>query len=162
MNDIHALYALWKKKAVADPDLQAELLSVEGNEEEILDRFYKNLEFGTAGLRGVIGAGKVFDRWMKDLLRVPAACGISVLGLYDGAPELARAKAETYGIPKCFSSYQELLADPEIDAVYVATPNHLHAPTPSRPSRRGSTSSATTALRSTARADGARLSSGTA
>ena len=77
---------------------------------------------------GVIGAGKVFDRWMKDLLRVPAACGISVLGLCDGAPELARAKAETYGIPKCFSSYQELLADPEIDAVYVATPNHLHAP----------------------------------
>ena len=77
---------------------------------------------------GVIGAGKVFDRWMKDLLRIPAACGISVLGLYDGAPELARAKAETYGIPRCFSSYQELLADPEIDAIYVATPNHLHAP----------------------------------
>ena len=77
---------------------------------------------------GVIGAGKVFDRWMKDLLRVPEACGISVAGLYDGAPELARAKAETFGIPRCFSSYQELLADPEIDAVYVATPNHLHAP----------------------------------
>ena len=57
MNDIHALYALWKEKAVADPDLQAELAAVEGDEEAILDRFYKNLEFGTAGLRGVIGAG---------------------------------------------------------------------------------------------------------
>ncbi len=57
MNDINALYTLWKEKAVNDPDLAKELAEVEGNEEEILDRFYKNLEFGTAGLRGVIGAG---------------------------------------------------------------------------------------------------------
>ena len=57
MNDIHALYELWKENATADPDLIKELKSVEGNEDEILDRFYKNLEFGTGGLRGVIGAG---------------------------------------------------------------------------------------------------------
>lgn len=57
MNDIHVLYKLWKEKAVLDSDLQEELLSVEGNDDEILDRFYKNLEFGTGGLRGVIGAG---------------------------------------------------------------------------------------------------------
>ncbi len=57
MNDIKSLYAIWSEKAVLDPDLQAELQSVAGNEDEILDRFYKNLEFGTGGLRGVIGAG---------------------------------------------------------------------------------------------------------
>lgn len=57
MNDIHALYARWKEKAVADPDLAAELAAIEGDEDAILDRFYKNLEFGTGGLRGVIGAG---------------------------------------------------------------------------------------------------------
>ncbi|MGN0468259.1 MAG: phospho-sugar mutase [Acutalibacteraceae bacterium] len=57
MNDIHSLYELWKDKAVGDADLQNELSQVEGNEDEILDRFYKNLEFGTAGLRGIIGAG---------------------------------------------------------------------------------------------------------
>lgn len=57
MNDIHSLYKLWKEKAVLDPDLSNELCSIENNEDEILDRFYKNLEFGTAGLRGVIGAG---------------------------------------------------------------------------------------------------------
>lgn len=57
MNDIHALYTLWCEKATADADLLPELQSVQGNEDEILDRFYKNLEFGTAGLRGVIGAG---------------------------------------------------------------------------------------------------------
>ena len=57
MNDINALYALWKEKAVGDPDLASELSSINGKDDEILDRFYKNLEFGTAGLRGVIGAG---------------------------------------------------------------------------------------------------------
>ncbi|MCM1364180.1 MAG: phospho-sugar mutase [Faecalibacterium sp.] len=57
MNDIHALYKLWKEKAVGDSDLQSELVDINGSEDEILDRFYKNLEFGTAGLRGVIGAG---------------------------------------------------------------------------------------------------------
>ncbi len=57
MNDINALYALWSEKAVADADLIAELKAIEGKDDEILDRFYKNLEFGTAGLRGVIGAG---------------------------------------------------------------------------------------------------------
>ena len=57
MNDIHALYARWKQKALADPDLAAELNAIAGDEDAILDRFYKNLEFGTAGLRGIIGAG---------------------------------------------------------------------------------------------------------
>lgn len=57
MNDIKNLYSLWREKAVLDSDLQEELKAVEGKEDEILDRFYKNLEFGTGGLRGVIGAG---------------------------------------------------------------------------------------------------------
>ncbi|MBQ4644574.1 MAG: phospho-sugar mutase [Clostridia bacterium] len=57
MNDINKLYDLWIFSAVADKDLIPELESIKGDEEAILDRFYKNLEFGTAGLRGVIGAG---------------------------------------------------------------------------------------------------------
>lgn len=51
------LYALWCEKAVDDPDLQTELKSIEGDDDAILDRFYRDLEFGTGGLRGVIGAG---------------------------------------------------------------------------------------------------------
>lgn len=50
-------YSLWLDKATEDPDLGAELRSVEGDEEQINDRFYRELEFGTGGLRGVIGAG---------------------------------------------------------------------------------------------------------
>jgi len=55
--DINALYNEWLEKATGDPDLKAELESIKGNDDEILDRFYRSLEFGTAGLRGVIGAG---------------------------------------------------------------------------------------------------------
>lgn len=51
------LYELWLKKAVEDKDLTDELQSIKGNNDEIYDRFYRSLEFGTAGLRGVIGAG---------------------------------------------------------------------------------------------------------
>ena len=51
------LYNEWLEKAVKDPDLKTELESVKGKDEEINDRFYRDLEFGTGGLRGVIGAG---------------------------------------------------------------------------------------------------------
>ncbi|MCL2054199.1 MAG: phospho-sugar mutase [Oscillospiraceae bacterium] len=51
------LYGLWLEKAVDDPDLKAELESVKGDDDAITDRFYRELEFGTGGLRGVIGAG---------------------------------------------------------------------------------------------------------
>ncbi|MDD6061732.1 MAG: phospho-sugar mutase [Oscillospiraceae bacterium] len=57
MQDIHALYRLWLEATQEDADLQKELLAIGGKEDEILDRFYRSLEFGTAGLRGVIGAG---------------------------------------------------------------------------------------------------------
>ena len=53
----NAKYALWLQKAVEDSDLIEELKRISGDEKEIYDRFYKELEFGTAGLRGVIGAG---------------------------------------------------------------------------------------------------------
>ncbi len=57
MADIQKMYDLWLEKATADPDLIPELKSIAGDEEGKNDRFYRELEFGTAGLRGVIGAG---------------------------------------------------------------------------------------------------------
>lgn len=50
-------YERWLKMELDDPDLTEELKRIQGNPEEINDRFYRNLEFGTGGLRGVIGAG---------------------------------------------------------------------------------------------------------
>lgn len=57
MADIQKMYELWVEKAVADPDLKTELAAVAGDEDGKNDRFYRDLEFGTGGLRGVIGAG---------------------------------------------------------------------------------------------------------
>ena len=50
-------YKLWLENAVEDEDLISELKSIEGDDKEIYERFYRSLEFGTAGLRGIIGAG---------------------------------------------------------------------------------------------------------
>ncbi len=51
------LYDLWCNNAKEDPDLLTELESIKGDNDAINDRFYRDLEFGTGGLRGVIGAG---------------------------------------------------------------------------------------------------------
>ncbi len=58
MNTIEA-YNLWLERATEDPDLIAELRALDpiADEKAIFDRFYRDLEFGTGGLRGVIGAG---------------------------------------------------------------------------------------------------------
>ena len=48
---------LWLSRAVEDPDLTAELEGVRDDADAVTDRFYRDLEFGTGGLRGVIGAG---------------------------------------------------------------------------------------------------------
>ena len=50
-------YQRWCKDPSFDEETKKELLSIKNDEEEIKDRFYKELEFGTAGLRGVIGMG---------------------------------------------------------------------------------------------------------
>lgn len=55
--DAKEQYKLWTTDPYFDEETKAELKSLEGNDAEIQDRFYRNLEFGTGGLRGVIGAG---------------------------------------------------------------------------------------------------------
>lgn len=51
------LYNEWTINLYFDENTRNELISIKDNEDEIKERFYKNLEFGTAGLRGIIGAG---------------------------------------------------------------------------------------------------------
>lgn len=58
MNDtILNNYQRWTERAIADVDVINELKDIAENEEKIEDAFYKDLAFGTGGLRGVIGAG---------------------------------------------------------------------------------------------------------
>lgn len=57
MKDYMKIYQEWLTNPYFDEDTKAELRSIEGDENAIKERFYMDLEFGTAGLRGVIGAG---------------------------------------------------------------------------------------------------------
>ena len=57
MKEYEVKYNEWLNSPVIDEESKKELLSIKDNEKEIEDRFYKDLEFGTAGLRGIIGTG---------------------------------------------------------------------------------------------------------
>ncbi|WP_424766632.1 phospho-sugar mutase [Paenibacillus sp. sgz302251] len=58
LNDtIKAKYEAWLNDPIIDAATKEELLGIDGDEKEIMDRFYRDLEFGTGGLRGVMGAG---------------------------------------------------------------------------------------------------------
>ena len=57
MEEYLVKYEKWLNDPCFDENTKKELESIKGNDKEIEDRFYKDLEFGTAGLRGVIGAG---------------------------------------------------------------------------------------------------------
>lgn len=51
------IYHKWLSKEMLDPEIKAELEDMAGDEKEIEERFYQTIEFGTAGLRGMLGAG---------------------------------------------------------------------------------------------------------
>ena len=55
--DYKEIYEQWVNDEYFDEKTRAELKSIEGDDKEIQERFYKSLEFGTGGLRGIIGAG---------------------------------------------------------------------------------------------------------
>lgn len=57
MSDYREAYEKWKRDFAQDAATQAELAAIADNEKEIEDRFYTSLSFGTAGMRGVLGAG---------------------------------------------------------------------------------------------------------
>lgn len=77
-------------------------------------------------LWGVLGAAKIAR------LKVIPAMQQSKLGRIEGLAsrdgERARTTAQELGIPRSYGSYEEMLADPEIEAVYNPLPNHLHVP----------------------------------
>jgi len=73
---------------------------------------------------GVAGTGFIGPAHIEGLRRN----GIQVLGLAESSKEKADEKAADLGIPRTYGSLEELLADPDIDVVHLATPNYLHHP----------------------------------
>lgn len=73
---------------------------------------------------GVLGAASIaVQRTLPALLNAPSA---KVLALASRDPEKGRAVATQFDIPRVYEHYQDVLDDPDIDAVYVPLPNQLH------------------------------------
>ena len=81
----------------------------------------------SAALRwGVLGVAGIAVKRMLPALQRAATAEVVAIASRDG--EKARAAAATHGIPRAYGSYDELLADGGVDAVYIPLPNHLHVP----------------------------------
>src|SRR5262245_26984405 len=75
---------------------------------------------------GVLGASKFAIERSLPGMKKSAAIEIAAIG--SRSLDKAKAAADRLGIPKCYASYEELLADPTLDAIYNPLPNHLHVP----------------------------------
>lgn len=105
--DDKKLYEEWLTSPVFDEATKAELKAISGNDAEIRDRFYKDLEFGTGGLRGIVGAGTnrmnlyTVRRATQGLAKYIISKGVQSKGVaisYDSrhfSPEFAEAAALT-------------------------------------------------------------------
>ncbi|MGL5434864.1 MAG: phospho-sugar mutase [Lachnospiraceae bacterium] len=107
MKDYITIYQEWLANPYFDEETKAELKAIEGNENEIKERFYMDLEFGTAGLRGVIGAGinrmniyvvRRATQGLANYIMQQGGSGKSVAIAYDSrrmSPEFADEAART-------------------------------------------------------------------
>ncbi|MCB1271990.1 MAG: Gfo/Idh/MocA family oxidoreductase [Microthrixaceae bacterium] len=72
---------------------------------------------------GVIGPGRIADRFANAMAMVP---GGAIDAVASRSIERAHAYGDRHGVPRRYGSYEDLLADPEVDVVYVATPHSRH------------------------------------
>ncbi len=73
----------------------------------------------------VIGAGGIGVEHLNSLLHCPRAATVAIAEIN---PQRLREAAEKFHVPRTYTSYKELLEQPDIDAVTIALPNYLHAP----------------------------------
>jgi predicted dehydrogenase len=70
-----------------------------------------------------LSTGWIAEQFVTDLRHLPDAEAVAV---GSRTPEAARAFADRFGIPRAHGSWQDLVDDPDVDVVYVATPHHAH------------------------------------
>ena len=75
---------------------------------------------------GVMSTASIGVRQVIPAMQLGEHC--EILAIASRNLEKAQAAARQLGIPKAYGTYEELLADPHIDAVYIPLPNHLHVP----------------------------------
>ncbi len=84
---------------------------------------------------GILGTAGIAENQMIPALHLSQNSELVAVASRD--PAKGEAYAEKNGIPRVYSSYEALLDDPEIDAVYLPLPNHLHAPWTIKAAERG-------------------------
>ena len=84
---------------------------------------------------GVLGAAKI--ALVKVIPGMQKGRWSEIAGIASRNLEKAKSAAESLGIPKAYGSYEELLADPDIDAIYNPLPNHMHVPWSSKAAEAG-------------------------
>ena len=72
---------------------------------------------------GILGMGYIGESHIDAICRIPYC---NLYAIADTNLELAKAKAERFGVEKCYSSIEEMLNDPNVDAIHNCTPNFLH------------------------------------
>ena len=75
---------------------------------------------------GILGTARIALKSMIPALKETEMAEVAAVASRD--IDNARDFADRFAIPKAYGSYAALLADPEIDAVYIPLPNHLHKP----------------------------------
>ncbi|MBN9305531.1 MAG: oxidoreductase [Devosia sp. 67-54] len=73
---------------------------------------------------GILATGNIAEKFVTDL----QLTGHAVVAVGSRSPDKAAAFASRFGLARAHGSYEALVADPEVDAVYVATPHPMHAP----------------------------------
>ena len=101
------VYESWLKALDKSNPLYKELEAIKGNQAEITDRFYREIEFGTAGLRGVCGAG---TNRMNELTVGRATQGIANYILKSGE-DISRGVAIAYDCRYFSKEFSEMSAD---------------------------------------------------
>ena len=84
---------------------------------------------------GILGAANIAVRQVIPATQQSPLCSVVAIASRDY--EKARAAADTLGIPRAYGSYQELINDPDVEAIYNPLPNHLHVPWTIRAAERG-------------------------
>jgi D-xylose 1-dehydrogenase (NADP+, D-xylono-1,5-lactone-forming) len=74
---------------------------------------------------GILGTARINTKWLAGARGTPTA---EVVALGSRSRERGEAFAETHGIPRVHDSYEALLGDPEVEAIYDSLPNALHHP----------------------------------
>ena len=119
MIDYKKVYEEWLNNEFFDENTRKDLLSIKDNEEEIKDRFYKVLEFGTAGLRGKLGAG---TNRMNKYMVSKAAQALANTIIDHGQGAIERGVALSYDVRYGSKEFAELtcsIMEMELNHIYI-------------------------------------------